>query len=183
MPKVLPPVLFESDLPAAELIAAGLDGEMFRIGDGFAPVDQADDARHRARSIYGLIGSRFVGERRTAAWVHGATDRPPQPHEFCVDSTARYRMVRGSGIAVREVVLTPSEIVSFGDVRVTTPRRTALDLVRKEGVLLDADAHAIRRLALTGRFTITSLIDEFADRYRLPGKLAAMVKLRELQAG
>lgn len=181
MTKILPsPVLTAHDLPTEELIAATLDGEAFVIGDGFAPVDQIESPTHRAVSLAALTGSRLVAERSTAAWVHGALDSPPVVHEFCVNAAARYRIVGASRVAIREVIVSPSEIVTFGAVRVTSARRTALDLVRRRGPLVEEDIRAIHRLADIGRFTVASLRTEVAARHRLPGKRAALSELDRL---
>ena len=182
MPKLLPPVLSALDLPAAELSAARLDGEMFCIGDGYASVDAADDATHRAFSFASGVPPRLVAERRTAAWIHGALTALPAVHEFCVDIEARYRAVGVGRHMTREVVFGDTDVVVIGTVRVTSYRRTAIDLLRQSGPLEQTDADAIVWLAQTGGFTLQSVHTELAARRHLPGKLAVAAKLEGLLA-
>ena len=47
----LPMVLGTDDLPIAELCAARLDGELFAIDDGWAPVDEPDLPAFRAAVV------------------------------------------------------------------------------------------------------------------------------------
>lgn len=182
MTRLLPPVLCSDDLPAAELSAARLDGELFALGEGFAPVDGVDDAHHRGYSLAALLPSRFVAERRTAAWVHGAfLDVPRQP-EFCVDIAARYRVIGPRRISVREVVFAPGDVVMRGGIQVTSPRRTAIDLLRRDGELSGADATAVIALARIESFDLQDVLDELRARTRLPGKIALIAKLELLLA-
>lgn len=182
MTRLLPPVLCSDDLPPAELSAARLDGELFALGWGFAPVDEVDDAHHRGYSLAASLPSRFVAERRTAAWVHGALFDPPRQPEFCVDIAARYRVVGQRSIAAREVVFSPGDVVVRGGIKVTSPKRTAIDLLRREGELSGPDAEAVIELARIGMFALREVLREIRARTRLPGKIAVVAKLEALLA-
>ncbi|WP_166792512.1 type IV toxin-antitoxin system AbiEi family antitoxin [Cryobacterium algoricola] len=137
----LPDILSSGDLPVAELSSLCLDGELFRVGDFWSPVDLAEDRDQRARSLALLVPVRAIAERLTAAWIYGLAPEP-QRHQFCVPRTARAYFPPSPRFGVREVVCDPEHIVRLGaatvnraDVRVagllvTRPLRTALDLAR-----------------------------------------------------
>lgn len=182
MPRLLPPVLSTLDLPPAELSAARLDGELFALGDGYAPIDAAEDVSCRALSLCRSLPQRFVAERRTAAWIHGALTVPPQIHEFCVDVEARYRVVTGSGYATREVVLGDGDVITIGSLQVTTCRRTVIDLLRMPAFDERTRARTIRSLAEIDNFSLDSIRTELTMRRHLPGKLTVIARLDRMLA-
>ncbi len=67
----VPDLLDVLDLPVAALSAAVLDGELYRLGERYRPVDLPPDAAARAGSLAGLLGRGRVAASRTAAWVWG----------------------------------------------------------------------------------------------------------------
>jgi hypothetical protein len=173
MTRVLPPILHASDLPEAELHAARLDGELYGIGEGFAPVDGIESAAHRAMSLAAATSSRLVAERYTAGWIFGARDRLPAVLEFCTDCRARYRGLTGTRIAVREVVLHEGDTLVLGGVTVTSPVRTILDVARTPARFGPDDIDMIRRLAAVARVGLSELRTELRGRRRLPHKMLA----------
>jgi len=179
MPRVVGSVLSQRDLPEAELHAAKLDGELFAVDDCFAPVDEVDHVRLRAASLRAVLPPRLIAEQRTAAWVLGALRRTPSPHEVCAESSARYR---SAGMVVREVLLHEGDTVVIGGLRVTTPFRTALDLVRFADDFDTADGGTVLSLAELGRFPLDALLDHLDARRHLPQKLRARERLRALAA-
>lgn len=174
---VLPSVLTTGDLPLAELHAARLDGELFALAAGFCPVDEIEQARHRAMAVRAGRGARLIAELGTAAWVWGAADLVPPVLEFCVRLDARSRHAPTPLMAVREVVLDPDDIVDVG-APVTSPLRTAVDLARFRPVLHPVDADAIRRLADVGGFGRADAEALLDRRRNLPAKRRARERLR-----
>ena len=176
----LPAVLASHDLPLVELQAARLDGELYAVDDAFSPLDEPDGPNQRAAALAFALPVRFIAERRSAAWIHGALSLPPQRHELCVDISARRRPERPDRHSLREVVLDGRDLMFIGPLRVTTPVRTAVDLAREPET--DAEAAAITD-AVIGRLMRAYGIDlaacrDLVDRRRnLPGKRAAMERL------
>ncbi|KQO64850.1 hypothetical protein [Curtobacterium sp. Leaf261] len=181
-------------LPAEELQAAVLDGELFRVGDMFASIAVADDAVLRARGFLTTLAhlgyaprgldlgqeleptrgpatgqaagqatgqatgppawpaAPLVAERLSAAWIWGATSRPPVLHTACAPAGAR-RRGPFSGVVVRETRLGPDDVIVLGDrdgadhgVGVTSPVRTALDLLRDRSGFGAVEHAAVRGL-------------------------------------
>ncbi|TFD33443.1 hypothetical protein [Cryobacterium cryoconiti] len=123
-------VLSSRDLPLAELCSARLDGELFSLGDFWCPVDEIDDAARRARAA-GLLPSspRAIAERMTAAWIYGLAP-VPRRHQFCVQVSARMKLVPSPRLQIRELSCPSDQLQSISGLRVTLPLRTAVDLAR-----------------------------------------------------
>ncbi|MCU1409421.1 MAG: hypothetical protein JWR04_128 [Rhodoglobus sp.] len=126
----LPPVLSADDLPAPELYAARLDGQLFAVDACFAPVDEIEQPRHRASALLSGLGGKLIAEQLSAAWVWGALDAPPAHHQFCVATGARVSHSPARWMTVREVVIEADELVDLGGALVTDPTRTLVDLAR-----------------------------------------------------
>lgn len=167
MPRLLPAILTRFHLPEAELHAARLDGELVAIDDGFGLIDESGFVGHRAESLRAVIPPRLIAEQRTAAWLYGARTDPPARHELCADVGARYRTTGMPRLVVREVVIGHSEIILLATIRVTTPRRTMLDLARHSEHFDAGDAWTLRQLASIGRLTVPDLLADLAQRPHL----------------
>jgi hypothetical protein len=176
----LPLVLSERDLPLPELLAAGLDGEVFRVGGAFAPVDEIVNPAHRAHAILDLAPARYIAEQHSAAWVWGALGMPPLTHEFCVNIGARVTGSPARRHRVREVVIERREITVFGDVSVTTPLRTALDLARFSDRFGADEARATLELMRLADFSVDDCLAELNGRRNLPNKRQAIQRLTQL---
>lgn len=172
-------VVSSFDLPLCELNAARLDGELFALDEAFLPVDTVERPVHRAHALALRLPPRLIAELDTAAWVFGALARPPLPLEVCADSTARFRAVGNPVLAVREVVLGADDTVTIGQLTVTTPLRTAVDLARARPRFDEADARTVRRLARHGGFTLQAALDYLEERGHLPAKRRACARLAE----
>ena len=140
----LPRVISSADFPIAELCSARLNGELFTVGECWYPIDEIDNESLRAASLAPLMPARAILERMTAAWVYGLTAEPRR-HHLCVSVTARVHVVPSPRIQLREVALGASDTILFGDVRVTTPLRTVVDLARSTPI----PAHEHDRRELT----------------------------------
>jgi hypothetical protein len=176
----LPLVLSELDLPLPELLAARLDGELFRVDGAFAPLDEVEQPAHRAHAILDTAPPRFIAEQHSAAWVWGAIAVPPAPHQFCVDIAARVSGSPARHKRVREVVIGPHEIASFGGAKVTTPLRTAVDLARFSVRFGAEEQRAVVALSVAARFTIDDCVEELEGRRNLPNKRQAVDRITRI---
>ncbi|GGK85540.1 hypothetical protein GCM10007382_01880 [Salinibacterium xinjiangense] len=183
MPPRLPPVLSGADLPAAELWAAKLDGELFLVGDCFAPVDEIVQATHRARAVHSVgapatgVDSRLIAEQRSAAWIWGALDVAPIHQQLCVVSNSRAGRDLPRTVSVREVVIRGSEIAMVGGLRVTTPLRTIIDLARFSEAFEFADVRTVSRLMRQSGISLEQCEADINGRRNLPGKRRALQRL------
>jgi len=176
----LPTVLTTLDLPAAELGGMRLDGEVYRLGEGWCSVDVLETPAHRARAVRGLRSERLIAELGTAAWVWGATPVLPRLVEFCVDLGARARLRISPLVRVRELVLDPGDRVDLEGGAVTSRVRTAVDLARFREPLSDDDAASIVELAHQGGFGLTECRELMDRRRNLPEKRRALARLGTL---
>ncbi|MBK4346765.1 type IV toxin-antitoxin system AbiEi family antitoxin [Lacisediminihabitans changchengi] len=170
-------VLSPADLPSAELQAARLDGELYRVDECFSPIDQPTGLHHRALALAAITPRRLIAELHSAAWVWGALDQPPSRHRLCADITARTRPPIGPAI-LREVVVDATDVVTLGPLRITTPLRTAVDLAR-----LDPEPHreVITRLFAIGGFGLADCEALIQRRRNLPDKRRALRRLQQAQ--
>ena len=179
MPHRLSSVLSALDLPPAELRAAELDGELFAIDGCWAPIDEPDRTSQRALALAVQLPDRVILEQRSAAWVWGLLDAPPQPHDLCTAIGARVRTGDGWPPA-REVVIDDDETEVISGIRVTTPLRTIVDLARFGASF---DEQLVLRLLAFGGVTVADCIDAMDRRRNLPGKRLALERLGTLQLG
>ena len=138
LPQVLDPELFSP----AERSVLRLDGECVPVGLSDVPVDVPVDRVVRAASLASAVRRHdLVVDLRTAAWVHGAEPALPHPLTLAIDITRarRTKLVRP---APREARFRPDDLERLGGVLVTTPLKTAFDLLRL-GHDADADAETI----------------------------------------
>ena len=168
----LPPLLSVLDLPAAELAAMRLDGELFTLEGAYSPVDLPIDPAARARSLAPLCGGRLIVELTSAAWVWGAVPAPPLRHQLCSSLGARARPVEPALVVVREVVIGEEEWVALGGVRVTTPIRTVMDLARA-----GAAEDVVRAVLAHTGISVGDSMAIIAGRKGLPNKRRALALL------
>lgn len=148
----------------SDAVAAGLVGWGRLRGSGFLRVlpdvyvpaaPEAPPLRVRSLAAYRwaqhLDG---VVSGYSAAELHGAScARWSAPAEITVTG---HSLRAPAGVLVRRDVLLPDEIQTIGDVQVTTPFRTAFDIMRRSG-LVEAVV-AVDALANRGRFEPDSLL-------------------------
>ncbi|MGL4339731.1 MAG: type IV toxin-antitoxin system AbiEi family antitoxin [Rhodoglobus sp.] len=170
-------VLSPDDLPAAELYAAQLDGDLFRVGDCFAPIDQIERPLHRARAVLSGFSDRLIAEQYSAAWIWGASEKLPLLRQFCVTMNCRVGHEVPVGVNLREVVIASHEIAVVDGFKVTTPRRTAIDLARFSALFDDHEKEIVTRLAAAGDFTLAQCLEELTHRRNLPNKRQAIARL------
>jgi hypothetical protein len=168
----IPITLEAGDLPAAELQAMRLDGELFALVDSWCPVDVVETPAVRARAVMAARSDRLVAAGRTAAWIWGALPVLPRPLELCSDVRARARLRPGADAVVHEFVLEAGDVATLGGVPVTTPLRTLIDLARSGA----ADDDVLRRLAAAGRVGLDEALASITGR-TLPGSRLARAAL------
>jgi hypothetical protein len=173
----LAPLLVPTDLPIAELCAARLDGELYGVDAAFAPVDTPFTTHTRAAALGAWAHGRLIAEQHTAAWVWGALSDPPERHEFCARIDRRTRPPFGSAFSVREVVIDESEIAHLAGMRVTSPLRTVIDLVRFTPQFTTRDAQIVRELRSLQAVTAEQCERYLDARPHLPNKRQATQRL------
>lgn len=174
----LPDLLGDAVLPEPELRAAMLDGDLVGVGPAFAPIDLPDSVEQRARALGLVLPSQLIGDRRTAAWVHGAIPTLPRRLETCTRADARASSLLLSDASVREVIIDDRELLDIEGVRVTRPLRTILDLVRSPE-FDDALASVARAVSAHCGVTLTECLAALGRRRHLPKKTQAIAQLRQ----
>jgi hypothetical protein len=177
MSKFLAPVLSCNDLPEAELQAARLDGEVFRVGDCFCPIDQVELRVHRALALSTQYSRRLIAEQHTAAWVYGLLNATPLRFEFCVSDRARSRAVNPRQASIREVAIDEDEVVIYAGLRVTSPLRTVTDLSRFSAAFGAAEICLVQGLLGIDALTMQDCEAALHRRHNLPGKRRAARRL------
>jgi hypothetical protein len=172
-------LLTARDFPLAELTAMRLDGDVVAVGPAFAPYDDVPDPTQRAVALRDLAGDRLVAERRTAAWIWGAIGSPPFPWELCAIDGYRVALAPEPGVVVREVVMLPGEVRYLAGVGVTTPTRTAADLVRFVEAWTPDDAQLVADLLALTR-TDPETVRTALDRFKLSHRKRALERLATL---
>ncbi|GAB3406531.1 hypothetical protein GCM10027515_21250 [Schumannella luteola] len=167
------------DLPEAELRAAGLDGELFALGDGYCPSDVLVGPAERLHSVLQPRSRRLAAEGLTAAWVWGALPFAPRVLRLCCTLGSRAEG-SGAGVEVRELTLRDDELLRLDGLAVTSPLRTLVDIARDPRDLEHGDAalHALLRRADVG---IEAALTRLAHGRGLPGRRLATARLRRIE--
>jgi hypothetical protein len=101
-------------------------GRVVRLLRGvYLDAEVVPDLPLRARALSLVLGGRHLVVDRTAAWVHGGNRIDAVEDGVPLDLHGRRRHVGC------DVPLGPDDVVRLGQVRVTTPLRTALDVARR----------------------------------------------------
>lgn len=171
------------DWPEVELRAAVLAGELVPVGACWAsPVEPQTPSLRAAAAAWTLRDARLIAGTRTAAWIWGATSRPPTPLEAAISPQARVHV--DAGVLLREVVIDPADLVRLDPLGVTTPSRTAIDLLRTpntgERTFGTAEAEAVRGLIAIGAVTVAEVEDRLCGLGTIPMVRQASRRLRAL---
>jgi hypothetical protein len=177
MPVRLRSVLSSHDLPSAELAALVLDGEVYRVDECVAAIDQSSGPAIRAGALALELPPRLIAEQHSAAWIWGVIDTPPARHEVCADSRARTRPPAVARLNVREVVILHEDIAILAGIPVTTPMRTAIDLARFVTGWNDEESRIVRELLRLAGCTVLDCARVMNRRRNLPGKKIALERL------
>lgn len=125
----LPIALDTRHLPAAELRAAELDGELGMLGDAYLVTDEPTTPAARAASLRSRVAPRTILVDRGAAWVWGWTVELASVR-VCVAKTARVGSSARRAGRIREAAIDEDEIHELGGIAITSPERTLIDLAR-----------------------------------------------------
>ena len=146
----LAPALDTASFSEAERSVLRLDGEAVPLGLTVVPVDVPVGPAVRAASLSAAVARHdLVVDLRTAAWVHGVLPTLPRPLTLAVD-VSRSRRTKLVVPPPREARFREDDLVRLGGVLVTTPLKTAFDLLRLDDdgdESLDALAAALLREA------------------------------------
>jgi len=167
-------------LSQPELSAARLDGHVVEVGEGYIPADLVESPQARAAGLAPLMGPGLAASGPSAAWVHGAGDRPPLRHHAHRAVPRRVRAPQSARLAFHDTALADHEMLHIGGIAVSTPLRTMIDLVlavhRDEA--LSVWAEALAEVA-------PGLLDEAAvalrSMHRVPGTRAALAEVDRLK--
>lgn len=178
-------LLTSDDWPEAELRAAVLAGELVAVGACWAsPAEPQTPTLRAAAAAWALRDTRLIAGTRTAAWVWGAVSRAPAPLEACVP--LRVRVHVDGALRVREVVITDEDVVVLGGLRVTTPLRTVVDLLRspgdRPGGFDPSDAAAVAGLLAIGAVSVDAVAGSLATLGTIPMARQAERRLRAVLA-
>jgi hypothetical protein len=184
-----PRLVTSDDWPESELRAAVLAGELVPVGPCWSSPAEPQTPGLRAEAIaWRLPDARLVAGNRTAAWIWGAVSRPPAPLEVCI--SPQLRVPADPDVRLREVRLEEVDLVRFGALRVTTPERTAVDLLRTPGRPAAAshagygapERDAVAGLLAIGEVSADSIRERLAALGRIPMVRQAERRLRGVLA-
>ncbi len=127
----------------------------------------------------------LIIERMSAAWVHGALDAPPAVAQFCVPLDARIAVIdRPPHRRSARSRIDDDDIVRFGEIRCTSPARTAFDLLRDPTPRRRRGRRRRRRAdRRPARRSRTTLHDRLDAAVRMPHKATARRRLELRRVG
>ncbi|WKK71205.1 type IV toxin-antitoxin system AbiEi family antitoxin [Rathayibacter oskolensis] len=117
----------------------------------------------RGAALLAVLPRGTVADRRSAAWVHGASVDPPPVHSASIDRRHRLHPPVLSRIRYHEVRLADDDVVIVGGCSVTTPERTLVDLARTRG---ECDDALLRALAAATGVTLDRLLERLRPEGR-----------------
>ncbi len=117
--------------PHAVRSAETLRGTLVRCGPGVRLAGWPETPRVRATALAPWLAGGRVAIRLSAAWIWGAAARPGTPIELSTPAGRRADPMTTRDLRVRQFRFRDDELCFFGDLTVTTPIRTAADLLRE----------------------------------------------------
>jgi hypothetical protein len=173
-------ILSAPEFAEAELAAMRLDGEVFRVDQCASPIDEVSSPSLRAAALALELPPRLIVEQRSAAWLWGALATPPVRHEVCADIGARTRPPDWRRLAIREVVIGSDDVIELDGLKVTTPVRTATDIVRFSPDFGPEDADIVTSLMNDWGFGVGDCEASMSARKNLPNRHIALTRLGQL---
>ena len=165
-----------------ELSAARLDGHVVEMGEGYIPADVVEGPAARAAALRSLILPGMAASGPSAAWIHGAGDRPPSPHHARRAVERRLRPSVTARLVFHDSQLAPGDVMQIGGMSVSIPLRTLIDLalgIHREPAL----AFWATALAEVSPELIPAAAEELNALNRVPGTRAAMAWLARQETG
>lgn len=178
------PVLFYRPgerLSLPELTAARLDGHVVEVGEGYMPADTIEGCDARATSIAHLVPERTAACGASAAWIHGAGDRPPAVHHIRRAGNRRLRAAPTARVVYHDAVVPSDGIVTIGGVAVTGRLVTAAQLAFSAHRHRD-DEHWLRALLQISPGLAERARDHIGALPRMPGRRMSLELLDGLLA-
>ncbi len=170
------------DWPEPELRAAVLAGELVAVGPCWAsPAEPQVPSLRAAAFAWRVRDRRVVASGRTAAWVWGACSSPPEPLQVSIPPRVRIRL--DPDVQLREVRLDPGDVEVLDGVAVTSPVRTALDLLRTPGAADPAALEGVQGVLVTGAVDADVLAQRLAALGTVPMVRQAERRLAALRDG
>jgi len=144
------------------------------------PADTVEGAQARAAGLRPVIPARTAACGPTAAWVHGAGDRPPVVHHVRRCSARRFRPSVPGHVVYHESRLDESEVRMIAGVAVAAELATAMELLFAAGTDPVAE-HWLRALREV-QHGLDGAMSERLDRMpRRPGRRTARDTLRRIR--
>lgn len=181
MPRLLTRVLSAADLPVAELCAARLDGDVYRLDDCFAAVDEAEDVTLRALALARVLPQRVIAEGPSALWVYGVLPAPPARHMVCIPRSTRARVPPSPRWLVRERALRAADVVGIGGITVVSPLHAAVDVLRSAQHYGPEERRWVAELMTYGGFEPAACLEHIRGRPSAPGTARARDRLAAAQ--
>lgn len=138
--------------------AALLTGTLVRCGPGVRAVGWPDTPLARATALAPLITGRYVAVEQTAAWIWGAMDSPGTPLTLST-RVGRVPQADQDHLARKQFRLAPDDIAQLAEHTVTTPERTAYDLLRAPDRFTTPRRVACRLLILRCEHGLAPMLD------------------------
>jgi len=154
--------------PLAERCAARLDGELTRA---FLAVDSVDDHHARAFKVVGRFDGRLVLTGISALWAFGLADEPRTHRVSQVG--LRVKLPQACSYILEQRSFRPGDLWGA----VTSPLRTATDLLRSPAQLLHSEFHLLCEIY---RLTDQQLRMQLRSLGTTPGLGRAYARLDEL---
>lgn len=171
-PEALPPAIESAQL---------MSGATYKLGEFTCPLVYTPSPLVRAHSLAALVRDSVIICGMSAAWVWGADRELRKPLEFAVPATKRVRV----GCAVphwrREYQFTDTEVTQMRGTHVTTPARTAFDILRSSARFDIRERVACRILLFNinteGRVEVENMV---RSRNRMPNTALVRERLARL---
>jgi len=181
--KLVPDVLHPAPdgMPEAMLRSLALDGVLVRIDAGYQPIDVPTTPAVRAAAIAPRVPRELAPDGMivagpSAAWVWGGLPRLEEPLTIVVRGAGRMPAVDQPGAHLHRILLADAEIVALGEVLVTSPLRTVLDLLRGGRPDLEPAARILEAAGLSPAVAA----DALRARRRLPGRRRGLARAQLL---
>lgn len=177
-PRPLPRIPPVYRWPIAVRSAEALRGTLVRCGPGLRLAGWPETSRVRATALAPWYTEHRVAVKMSAAWIWGASRHPGRPLRFATLGGRRAEMVSSSILILQQLRFATDDVIYLDKFAVTSPLRTALDLLRDPDEF-DATTRATFRLLLPllhgGRRTVETALIEGPQAYRN----VALERLRE----
>lgn len=169
-----------SDLPQSLQSAELLSGNARVLGGSARPILMNNTPETRAQSIEIRCSQDVIISGQSAAWVWGSCRNLELPVELAVDSRRRVRFECPIPHTRRELIISDREITRLGGSLVTTPPRTAFELLR-------GATHFTTEIRRSCRFLLSlqpdgqnAIDDILASHPRTPHSGLVRIRLREM---